>query len=58
MTHDGLNRYDGYGFRKFRHDPADTNSLPDNIVGDICEDRQGNLWLATNAGVCRFDPVF
>jgi ligand-binding sensor domain-containing protein len=26
-THDGLNRYDGYEFKKFRHDPANKNSL-------------------------------
>jgi signal transduction histidine kinase/streptogramin lyase len=56
-THEGLNRYDGYGFKKFRHDPADSNSLPDNTINDICEDGDGNLWLATNTGLCRFDPL-
>ena len=56
-THDGLNRYDGYEFKKFRHNPADNNSLPDNTIKSICEDGQGNLWLVTNAGVCRFNPL-
>jgi ligand-binding sensor domain-containing protein len=50
-THDGLNRYDGCGFKKFRHDPADSNSLPDNTIKSICEDGQGNIWLATNGGL-------
>ena len=55
-THDGLNRYDGYGFKKFRHDPADSNSLPDNTIYSICEDKQGNIWMGTNAGLCKYDP--
>ncbi|MFN2438867.1 MAG: two-component regulator propeller domain-containing protein [Chitinophagaceae bacterium] len=56
-THDGLNRYDGYGFKKFRHNPNDSNSLPDNTIKSICEDGKGNIWLATNAGLCRYDPA-
>jgi ligand-binding sensor domain-containing protein len=55
-THDGLNRYDGYGFKKFRHDPANSNSLPDNTIYSICEDKEGNLWIGTNAGLCKYDP--
>ncbi len=55
-THDGLNRYDGYRFKKFRHNPADSNSLPNNTISSICEDGQGNIWLATNGGLCRFNP--
>ncbi|HEX5155422.1 MAG TPA: two-component regulator propeller domain-containing protein [Parafilimonas sp.] len=54
-THDGLNRYDGYNFKKFRHEPVDKNSLPDNTVMDICEDGQNNLWLAGHDGFCRFN---
>ena len=55
-THDGLNRFDGYNFKKFRHDPADSNSIPDNTIYSICEDREGNLWMGTNAGLCKYDP--
>jgi ligand-binding sensor domain-containing protein/signal transduction histidine kinase len=55
-THDGLNRYDGYGFKKFRHDPADINSLPDNTIYSICEDGQGNIWMGTGAGLSKYDP--
>ena len=56
-THDGLNRYDGYEFKKFRHDPADKNSLPDNTVMDICEDGQNNLWVASNIGFCKLNTA-
>ena len=50
-TEDGLNRYDGYGFKIFRHDPENSNSISDNSVWALSEDRQGNIWIGTKAGV-------
>jgi len=29
-TYDGLNRYDGYDFKVYQHNPADPNSLSSN----------------------------
>jgi ligand-binding sensor domain-containing protein/signal transduction histidine kinase len=55
-TLDGLNKYDGYRFTTYRHDPQNPNSLSDNAIWAIHEDRSGLLWLATNAGLNRFDP--
>lgn len=49
-TEDGLNRYDGYGFTVFRHDPADPNSLGYNDVITACEDGEGRLWVGTFHG--------
>ncbi|GAA0707659.1 hybrid sensor histidine kinase/response regulator [Dokdonella soli] len=43
-TQDGLARYDGVGFRVFRHDPADPASLPSNDVSALLVDRSGHLW--------------
>jgi len=34
-TWDGLNRYDGYSFKKFFHDPLDSFSLPGNTINCI-----------------------
>ena len=48
-TQDGLNRYDGYDFRIFRHDPANAKSLSDNFVILIAEDRAGTMWIGTLA---------
>jgi ligand-binding sensor domain-containing protein/two-component sensor histidine kinase len=49
-TNSGLNRYDGYGFKVFRHDPGELNSLSSNYVLSLCEDSQGNIWIGTMKG--------
>ncbi|MCK9539278.1 two-component regulator propeller domain-containing protein [Dokdonella sp.] len=43
-TQDGLARYDGTGFRIFRHEPANPASLASNDVSSILIDRDGRLW--------------
>ena len=49
-TQDGLNRYDGYNFKVYRHQPKDARSLRKNFILSLYEDRQGNLWVGTNNG--------
>jgi len=56
-TGEGLNRYDGYRFEVFKHDPGNPNSLSSNIITDLLEDREGIIWIATDGGgVSRYDP--
>ncbi len=50
-TQSGLNRYDGYSFTTFRHDPRDSTSISDNMVWSIHEDQQGRLWIGTGKGL-------
>ncbi|MFC2152489.1 two-component regulator propeller domain-containing protein, partial [Bacteroidota bacterium] len=54
-TQNGLNRFTGYGFDKFIHDPFDSNSISDNWIFSIVEDRTGNLWIGTQKGLNKFD---
>ncbi len=49
-THDGLARYDGVGFKLWRHDPEDPASLPGNIVQALHVDARDRVWVATENG--------
>jgi len=54
-TSDGLNRYDGYEFVVYRHDPHDSTSLSNDDVVSLLEDQSGDLWISTANGLSRFD---
>ncbi len=55
-TEDGLNKFDGYNFTVYRHDPDDPLSLSDNTILSIVEDQSGELWVGTyGRGLNRFD---
>ena len=49
-TEDGLNKYDGYSFTVYKHDPEDPNSLGGNWIQAILEDSSGTLWIGTREG--------
>jgi len=50
-TQDGLNRYDGYTFKKYFYDSQDSNSLSAKYINDICEQENAKvLWIATEGG--------
>jgi signal transduction histidine kinase/ligand-binding sensor domain-containing protein/CheY-like chemotaxis protein len=53
----GLHRLDPQtmAVRTFRHDPADSGSLSDNVVRPILEDRSGRLWIGTFNGLDLLD---
>lgn len=54
-TQDGLNRYDGYTFKIYRHQPKNPNSLSNSHINCIYQDRNGALWVGTREGLNRFD---
>ncbi len=49
-TFEGLNRYDGYNFKIFKHNPDDTTSIGDNSIYSLFEDKSGTLWFGTFEG--------
>ena len=56
-THDGLNRYDGYNFKIFKHNAKDTHSVSSNWIEQIDQDKNGNLWIATDNGFNMYDRL-
>ena len=64
-TSNGLNRFDGLTFKTFRHQNSTGIERPglDGLLGNyivnsgLTEDKAGFLWVATNRGLYRFDPV-
>ncbi len=54
-TFNGLNRYDGYNFVKFYHDPKDSTSIVGDQVEDLLIDSEGHLWIGNNNGLSCYD---
>ncbi len=56
-TSDGLNKYDGYEFKVYKHNSEDKNSLSHNLVTSVYEDEAGMLWIGSYGGLNKFDPL-
>lgn len=55
-TKDGLNRFDGYKFKTFLHNPDDPGSIGSNMILTLCEDHDGLIWIGTPNGLFYYDP--
>jgi len=55
-TKDGLNRFDGFNFKKFRNDRHQFGGVGDDQLHAMCQDSEGKLWIGTGRGLYRFDP--
>jgi len=55
-TKDGLNRFDGYQFKTYRHDAEQPGSLGNDLVYDLHKDAENRLWIGTNNGVYQYIP--
>lgn len=55
-TNDGLNKYNGYSFKKYEHDIYDKNTISSNYIVDIVEDKDGYIWVSTTNGLNKINP--
>lgn len=55
-TQDGLNRFDGIGFKVYRNDPDDSLSIPFNEVSALLTDINGYVWICGPLGTTVYDP--
>jgi len=53
----GLNRYDGYKFKVFKHEPGNPNSLSGVFIYSLFKDRSGSLWIGCEGFLDKYDPV-
>jgi ligand-binding sensor domain-containing protein len=55
-TAEGLNRFDGYNFLPFKHDPRNPNSLVSDEITCLAPEKKGILWIGTrNKGLNRYN---
>ncbi len=58
-SNNGFDRLDlrNNTIKNYTYDPNKTNTLNNNTVNYIHEDRNGILWISTNGGLNKFDPA-
>ena len=56
-TYDGLNRYDGYGFKVFHNVIGDSTSLATNTIYSIAEDENHCIWVGGQKGLSIYNPL-
>lgn len=54
-TTDGLNRYNGYEYKKYYKNTSKENSIVNGAVTSINEDKNKNLWVGTSDGISRIN---
>jgi ligand-binding sensor domain-containing protein/signal transduction histidine kinase len=56
-TNAGLNRYDGYKFRIYRHERGKPHSLLNASINCLFQDTKGRLWIGHEAGFSLYRPA-
>lgn len=56
-TQDSIQRFDGYKFKEFRHDPKNPNSPSGSDSLTMFKSRSGKLWIGADQYLDLYDPV-
>lgn len=54
-TNDGLDRYNGYEFKKYKQGNDPSTNIASNYILSIKEDNKKNIWVATVSGLSKID---
>ncbi|MBN2214356.1 MAG: hypothetical protein JW723_08935, partial [Bacteroidales bacterium] len=54
-TNEGLNRFDGYNLKVYKHDPDDSTTICNNLIRSIFVDRNEKMWVTTSTGIDLYD---
>ena len=55
-TASGLNRFDGYNIKVFKHNYQDSITIPDNTIHSMVKDQLGRIWMEMPSGTTIFNP--
>jgi len=55
-TREGLNQYNGYEFKIFKHNPYNNNSLSNNHINVIYQTKRNEIWIGTSNGLNQYQP--
>ncbi len=50
-TKDGLNKYNGYNFKVYQHNPNNANTIKASHITSLYNDKVGNLWIGGENGI-------
>lgn len=56
-TDDGLNRYDGYNFKSFKHNQNDSLSISNSRINCLCVSTKHKIWIGTDKGLNIYNPI-
>jgi signal transduction histidine kinase/ligand-binding sensor domain-containing protein len=56
-TQYGLNRYDGYRSKVYKHEPGRSHSLSCVYIRSLFVDHSGTLWVGCDRFLDKFDPI-
>ena len=54
-TNNGVNKFNGYYLKLYKHDPDEEASLQSNIINDLYADAEGAVWACTANGLSVYD---
>lgn len=54
-TSNGLNKFDGYGFKVYKKNNTSKNGLSHDQIDQVVQDSAGHIWILTPGGVDRID---
>jgi ligand-binding sensor domain-containing protein/signal transduction histidine kinase len=56
-TISGVNRYDGYTCKVFRHSDQDSTTIENDNITGIYDGPDGRIWMSTYVGIDIYDPA-
>ena len=56
-TYDGVNKYDGYDFTVYHHNPADSTTIASDILHTVLTDEDGRIWIGTDKGLSLYNEA-